>query len=286
MPKSLKLRRLERRVILENQRLIAEKGLTYEGKILVEAINKELLKRYSSAVNTAERLNTLLGTARMEDLREITIALSKELQKELQKATNFRGRQAGIPGTNKVMNYLRSWLGEYYKGGALKKLANFVEEFKQGITRTKDFIDSSLPEKIDRAGENQTVADIVAGVSTTLEIDELREMIINAFEFRKSEWNDALDDTAEAILNIPYNMLGDLVSEVQKIDSNIDSTVDVVDQAAEEAGVSKETEEPVQEPASPAPSKPEALAKALANLDPNVVDRIVRSANRQRRKLG
>lgn len=285
MSKSLKLRRLERRFLTEHRKTMTE-NLTFKGKIIVEAINKELLKRYSSAVNTAERLNTLLGIAQMEKLRKISMEFSENLQYELEKATKF-SKTGGIPGTNKVMNYLRSWLGKYYKGGTLKKMATFVKEFKQGIDRAREYIDASLPEKFDRTDENISVGEIIRLSSTTLQIHHLKTLIINAFEFSKNEWNDAIDQTAEAILNIPFNELGDFNDEIQKIDSNIAATVDIVDQATEEVGITggegKET--PENGPAVTTTNKPEDLAKALAKLDSNQVSWIVRSANRQRRRM-
>lgn len=258
----------------------------YEGNVLVEAINKELLKQYSSTINRAEKVGTLLGQAQMNQLRDIVLGIATDLQKELSKATNFR-KKSSVPGKEAITGFLRNWLGKYYKGGALKKFSKFLEEFKIGMSQVVEFIDASLPsDASDSRYTDRPIYEIIPMVSANIEESQLREVIINAFEFSDPEWNDALDEVAKAILNMSREALSLINDEIKQIDGSVDNTIAQIDNVvATEIPQTAAQAAPQSIPQETAPTDPNGLSAALSQLSNDEVDSIVRSANRKRRKL-
>lgn len=301
MPTSLKLKRLEKLLHLNE-------GKKQSQSKIVESINKKLLNRYSIAIDKAEKLTNLLMAAHMNDLGEIAASISNELNKELQQATNFRGTKDGLPGSSKVVNTLRSLFGKYYKRGALKKLALFVEQFKKSISNVIDYVNAALPRtSSSRKDIDKSIKEMIRSKSLTLDEDRMREIIINAFEYSDKQWSFALDDTADAILEFSIENLLQIKQQVEEIDDNIDDQVEAIGTMIHDNDVEsskpKTPETPESSPKTPETQQDDSqsidskstpdnvsldadgLANELSKLAPEKVDAIVRKASRRRRKI-
>lgn len=265
MKSRLKIRYLERSI---NRCLINE-----------STINKDLLNRYSDAINTIERLNDLLGIVHMNALREITLDLTVELQNELEKATDFHGKKGKLGG------FIRSWLGKYYKHGALKKLSTIIDGLKLGIQQSIEFIDASLSKDHITDG---SIKDLIIYASTGLDEKKLHKIITNAFDFNNRYWNNTINDIANAILNLPYESLKDLKNSIDHIDDKIDNINNSIESNITSISTSANQNQSLNNQDKNSENNipdSKSLAKSLAQLDPKKVDAIIRSANRLRRKI-
>jgi len=260
MSTSLKVRRLERRV---NEGV---KRITHEEQLIAEAINKDLLERYSDAIKKAERVSRLMGAAHMDEMEKVSQGLVDELRADLKQATNFRDGKT-------IRNRMRNWLGGLYKGGVLKQFATFLEELKFGFENVQQYLSAAIDEKSNASIRDQAVR--------RMSEKDAANLIINAFEFSNAEWNGALDSVARGALKLNFEQLEQISEELREIGGQINKDL----AAAQDAAQEPTSQEAVTSTEVPATKEPEDLATQLAQLEPDEVDRIVRSANRRRRRL-
>jgi hypothetical protein len=267
--RTLKLKLLENNVLRRKEK-----------NVLVEAINKELLDRYNVQISKLEKLENYLGQLNLDELREETNIIVIALRSELKKAINFKGKESGIPGKGGVINYFRSILGKYYKGGQIKIANKFINQFNDTVQNIVNNLKAILPSLESKKQLDEPLEELMRKISSTIDLDDIVETVVNSSTFNESNWNSALRNDADKVKNISINQLLSLVKQLESINELTGDIMSDIN-ATEESGSANN----ISQTQSTESDSSEDLITKLAKMDPDKVDSLVRAVNRKRRKL-
>jgi hypothetical protein len=266
-------RQLEKKVLLESQ----------ANKLLVEAINDDLLKKFTDAVNKGEELEDLLGSLNMKIFVKILKELNLSVRNDLKKSTDFFG------GDKLLRNKIKTWLQKFWKNSTIERQEQFIQDLSNGLKQVVKHLTAVLPKH--RVRQDQSINSIP-------DLDEkykqtIYDMIIQAFHFKHGDKRlpEAVRELATNLLDInveQIKLFSELVSQIQvSVYKDVQSIDNVEHQVLNKTpGQISGTIETTPETSEVKHFDVEQVINTFANLDKNTFNTIIRAINAKRKLKG
>lgn len=214
------MKTLQSRYIRKNleQTLISE-------RLLVEAINTELLDAFRVALQKGDELAEILSNVDFTIFTKIIKQLTTIVKNEFKKSTDFFGND------KLIRSKIKSWLQKHWKNSTLQMFDSFIDDlddsFKRATQATIAFIPKSQKNSIDQI--NDLFLHEEDGGKRSLQ--QLKSIIKNSFQFSEPRDREveAIDEASARILYFSVDQLTTLSEMISEVRKSVSNSVDKVE---------------------------------------------------------
>jgi hypothetical protein len=266
-------RQLENKVLLENK----------ANTLLVEAINDDLLRKFTDAVSKGEELEDLLGSLNMKVFVRILKEINLSVRNDLKKSTEFFG------GDKLLRNKIKTWLQKYWQNSTIARQEQFIDDLSSGLKQVVKHLKAILPKHRMMQGQSlKTIPDFDERYQKTV-----YDMIVQAFNFKSTDKRipEAIQELATNLFDIHLEQIeifSDLVSQIQ---TSVQKDVQSIDNVEQQVITNQDSN--TKNDATTQEEKPESthfdveqVINTFANLDKNTFNTIIRAINAKRKLKG
>jgi hypothetical protein len=179
-------------------------------ELLVEAINDDLLRKFTDALAKGEELEDLLGSVDLKIFLKILKQINLLVKNDLKKSTDFFG------GDTLLRNKVKKWLQAFWKNSTIERQEKFIEDLDNNLKQIVKHLTAILPKY--RRNKDQALNKIP-------DIDQheqktIYDMIVNACHFRDPDEriSSAVNELANILFDIGIEQIitfSDLVSQIR-----------------------------------------------------------------------